>query len=252
MLDVKVTDFPTHAASKPAALVPNCAATRHIHFVLDGTGPATFEPPNLDDWPSVAADFSTSRRVSIDHIDRAETASWVAGDRLLLSGKLLTARDAAHKRLVQILQEGGSLPVDLADRFLYYVGPVDPAHGEVVGPAGPTTSSRMDPFVEPLLARTGLLGMIGKSERGPRAIESIQRHRAVYCVAVGGAAYLISKAIRSARVLAFDDLGMEAIHEFEVRDMPVIVAVDSAGNAIHRAGPAEWRTRIADLRKHPR
>jgi len=247
VLDVKVTDYPTHAASKPVALLPNCAATRHVHFTLDGSGPAHFEPPRLEDWPKLALDFSTSRRVNLDGITREEVTHWKAGDRLLLSGKLLTGRDAAHKRLIEMMARGDKLPVDLRNRFIYYVGPVDPVRDEVVGPAGPTTSSRMDRFVEPMLAQAGLLGMVGKSERGPGAIESIKKHRAVYCIAVGGAAYLVSKAIRASRVLAFPELGMEAIYEFEVKDMPVTVAVDSAGNAVHQSGPAEWRARIGRI-----
>ncbi len=247
VLDVKVTAYPTHAASKPVALLPNCAATRHIHFELDGSGPARFEPPSLDDWPKLTLDLSTSKRVNLDAITRDEVATWKAGDRLLLSGKLLTGRDAAHKRLADLLAKGGRLPVDFRNRFIYYVGPVDAVRDEAVGPAGPTTSSRMDRFVEPMLAHAGLLGMIGKSERGTAATESIKKHKAVYCIAVGGAAYLISKAIRSSKVLAFPDLGMEAIHEFEVKDMPVTVAVDSAGSAVHKSGPAEWRGKIGKI-----
>jgi len=247
VLDVKVVDYPTHASSKPVALLPNCAATRHIHFMLDGSGPAHFEPPRLEDWPTLALDLSTSRRVSLDGITREEVATWKAGDRLLLSGKLLTGRDAAHKRLVDMMARGETLPVDLKNRFIYYVGPVDPVRDEVVGPAGPTTSSRMDRFVEPMLAQKGLVGMIGKSERGPTAIEAISKHGAVYCIAVGGAAYLVSKAIRAAKVVAFPELGMEAIYEFDVKDMPVTVAVDSSGNAIHQSGPAKWRGRIARI-----
>ena len=247
VLDVKVVDYPTHAASKPVALLPNCAATRHLHFVLDGSGPARFEAPSLEDWPKIAFDTSTSRRVDLDRLTKADIASWKSGERLLLSGKLLTGRDAAHKRMVDMMARGEKLPVDLANRFIYYTGPVDAVRDEVVGPAGPTTSSRMDKFVEPVLARTGLIGMVGKSERGPVAIESIKKHGAVYCIAVGGAAYLVSKAIRASRVLAFEDLGMEAIREFEVRDMPVTVAVDSGGNAVHKTGPAEWRARIGKI-----
>jgi fumarate hydratase class I len=247
VLDVKVTDYPTHAASKPVALLPNCAATRHIHFTLDGTGPAHFEPPRLDDWPKLALDFSTSRRVNLDTITREEVATWKSGDRLLLSGKLLTGRDAAHKRLTEMLARGEKLPVDFKNRFIYYVGPVDPVRDEVVGPAGPTTASRMDKFVEPMLAQAGLLGMVGKSERGPAAIELIKKHRAVYCIAVGGAAYLVSKAIRASKVLAFPEIGMEAVYEFEVKDMPVTVAVDSGGNAVHKSGPAEWRAKIGKI-----
>jgi fumarate hydratase class I len=247
VLDVKVVDYPTHAASKPVALLPNCAATRHAHFVLDGSGPARLEAPSLDDWPRLAFDTSSSRRVNLDTLTRAEIATWKAGERLLISGKLLTGRDAAHKRLVDMMAKGEKLPVDLANRFIYYVGPVDPVRDEVVGPAGPTTSSRMDKFVEPVLAKTGLIGMVGKSERGPVAIEAIRKHGAVYCIAVGGAAYLVSKAIRGSRMVAFEDLGMEAIREFDVRDMPVTVAVDSAGNAVHRTGPAEWRAKIGKI-----
>ena len=247
VLDVKVTDYPTHAASKPVALLPNCAATRHAHFVLDGSGPATLEAPSLDDWPQVAFDTSSSRRVNLDTLTRADVAAWKAGERLLLSGKLLTGRDAAHKRMTEMLARGEKLPVDFTNRFIYYVGPVDAVRDEAVGPAGPTTSSRMDRFVEPMLAQTGLIGMVGKSERGPAATESIRKHRAVYCIAVGGAAYLVSKAIRKSRVLAFADLGMEAIHEFEVKDMPVTVAVDSTGDAVHKSGPAQWRARIGKI-----
>jgi fumarate hydratase class I len=247
VLDVKVVDYPTHAASKPVALLPNCAATRHAHFVLDGSGPARLEPPSLDDWPKLTLDLASSRRVNLDTLGKAEIAAWKAGDRLLLSGKLLTGRDAAHKRLVDMMARGEKLPVDFTNRFIYYTGPVDAVRDEVVGPAGPTTSSRMDKFVEPVLAGTGLIGMVGKSERGPVAIESIRKHGAVYCIAVGGAAYLVSKAIRASRVLAFEDLGMEAIREFEVRDMPVTVAVDAQGNSVHKSGPAHWKARIGKI-----
>jgi fumarate hydratase class I len=247
VLDVKVTAYPTHAASKPVALLPNCAATRHIHFELDGRGAARFEPPSLDDWPKLTLDLSTSKRVDLDTLTRDQAATWKAGDRLLLSGRMLTGRDAAHKRLADLLAKGERLPVDFRNRFIYYVGPVAAVGDEAVGPAGPTTSSRMDKFVEPMLAQTGLLGMIGKSERGAAATESIKKHKAVYCIAVGGAAYLIAKAIRSSKVVAFSDLGMEAIHEFEVKDMPVTVAVDSAGNAVHKSGPAEWRGKIGKI-----
>jgi len=247
VLDVKVTDYPTHAASKPVALLPNCAATRHAHFVLDGSGPASLDPPNLEDWPTLTLDFATSRRVNLDTLNKEEIAKWKSGDRLLLSGKLLTGRDAAHKRMVEILNKGEKLPVDFTNRFIYYVGPVDPVRDEVVGPAGPTTASRMDRFTAPLLEQTGLIGMVGKSERGPIGVEAIKNNRAVYCIAVGGAAYLVSKAIRKARVLAFEDLGMEAIYEFEVKDMPVTVAVDSGGNAVHKTGPAEWRAKIGKI-----
>jgi fumarate hydratase class I len=247
VLDVKVNDYPTHAASKPVALLPNCAATRHQHFVLDGSGPATFDPPDLADWPKLALDFKSSRRVDLDTLTKADLATWKAGETLLLSGKLLTGRDAAHKRMVEMLAKGEKLPVDFTNRFIYYVGPVDAVRDEAVGPAGPTTSSRMDKFVETMLSQTGLIGMVGKSERGPAATESIRKHKAAYCIAVGGAAYLVSKSIRKARVLAFADLGMEAIHEFEVKDMPVTVAVDSNGNAVHKSGPAEWRAKIGKI-----
>jgi fumarate hydratase class I len=247
VLDVKVVDYPTHAASKPVALLPNCAATRHAHFVLDGSGPVHLDPPSLDDWPKLTLDLASSRRVNLDTLSKAEIATWKAGDRLLLSGKLLTGRDAAHKRMVDMMAKGEKLPVDLTDRFIYYTGPVDPVRDEVVGPAGPTTSSRMDKFVEPVLANTGLIGMVGKSERGPMAIESIRKHGAVYCIAVGGAAYLVSKAIRGSRILAFEDLGMEAIREFDVKDMPVTVAVDASGSAVHKTGPAQWRARIGKI-----
>lgn len=247
VLDVKVSEYATHAASKPVALLPNCAATRHAHFVLDGSGPAELDPPSLADWPKLTLDFATSRRVNLDTLTKAEIASWKAGERLLLNGKLLTGRDAAHKRMVDMMSKGQKLPVDLTNRFIYYTGPVDPVREEVVGPAGPTTSSRMDKFVEPVLAQTGLIGMVGKSERGPVAIEAIKKHGAVYCIAVGGAAYLVSKAIRGSKVLAFEDLGMEAIREFQVKDMPVTVAVDAAGNAVHKTGPAQWRARIGKI-----
>jgi fumarate hydratase class I len=247
VLDVKVNDWPTHAASKPVALLPNCAATRHAHFVLDGSGPATFEPPSLDAWPRLTMDLTTSRRVNLDTLTKGEIATWRSGERLLLSGKLLTGRDAAHRRMTEMLARGEPLPVDFTNRFIYYVGPVDAVRDEAVGPAGPTTSSRMDKFTETMLAKTGLIGMVGKSERGPAAVDAIKRHGAVYCIAVGGAAYLVSKAIKKSRVLAFADLGMEAIYEFEVRDMPVTVAVDPQGNAVHKAGPAEWRARIGKI-----
>jgi fumarate hydratase class I len=247
VLDVKVNDYPTHAASKPVALLPNCAATRHAHFELDGSGPAHLEPPSLDDWPKLTLDFSSSRRINLDTITREEVATLRAGDRLLLSGKLLTGRDAAHKRLTEMLARGEKLPVDFTNRFIYYVGPVDPVRDEVVGPAGPTTASRMDKFTEPMLAKTGLLGMIGKSERGSIAIDAIKKHGAVYCIAVGGSAYLVSKAVRSAKVLAFPEIGMEAVYEFEVKDMPVTVAVDADGNAVHKFGPAEWRAKIGKI-----
>ena len=247
VLDVKVTDYPTHAASKPVALLPNCAATRHMHFTLDGSGPAVLTPPSLEDWPKLALDFKSSRRVNVDTLNKEEIATWKSGETLLLSGKILTGRDAAHKRMTDMINKGEKLPVDFTNRFIYYVGPVNPVREEVVGPAGPTTSSRMDRFTETMLAKTGLIGMIGKSERGATGLEAIKKHRAVYCIAVGGAAYLVSKAIRGARVVAFADLGMEAIHEFDVVDMPVTVAVDVNGNAVHKTGPAEWRARIGKI-----
>ncbi len=247
VLDVKVTDYPTHAASKPVALLPNCAATRHVHFSLDGSGPAVLTPPSLEDWPKLALDFKTSRRVNVDTLNKAEIATWKSGETLLLSGKILTGRDAAHKRMTDMIAKGEILPVDFTNRFIYYVGPVNAVREEVVGPAGPTTSSRMDRFTESMLANTGLIGMIGKSERGATGLDAIKKHRVVYCIAVGGAAYLVSKAIRGSRVVAFADLGMEAIHEFEVKDMPVTVAVDSQGNAVHKTGPAEWRAKIGKI-----
>ena len=248
VLDVKINDFPTHAASLPVAVIPNCAATRHLEFTLDGSGPAQFTPPKIDDWPQVAVESgANARRVNLDGLTKAQIASWKPGDRILLSGKLLTGRDAAHKRIQDLLASGQALPegVDFHDRFIYYVGPVDPVAGEVVGPAGPTTATRMDKFTEMMLADTGLIGMVGKAERGPVALEAIKKHGAVYLMAVGGAAYLVSKAIRSARILAFEDLGMEAIREFEIEDMPVTVAVDSRGESVHKSGPAEWRGAVS-------
>lgn len=248
VLDVKVLDYPTHAANKPVAMIPNCAATRHIHFTLTGNGPALLEPPKLADWPELSWQAGPeTRRVNLDTLTRADIQQWQPGETLLLSGKMLTGRDAAHKRMVDMLARGESLPVDMRNRFIYYVGPVDPVRDEVVGPAGPTTSTRMDKFTDTILGATGLLGMIGKAERGPEAIAAIQKHQAVYLMAVGGAAYLVSKAIRSARCLAFEDLGMEAIYEFIVEDMPVTVAVDTQGAAIHQTGPAEWKQRIAAI-----
>lgn len=242
VLDVKLKSFPTHAASLPVALIPQCAADRHIHFTLDGTGPAVFAPPSLDLWPETLAQGSPAgRRVDLDTLTREAVAGWRAGETLLLSGHLLTGRDAAHLRLTRMLEAGEPLPVDLRDRAIYYVGPVDAVGDEAVGPAGPTTATRMDKFLEPILSRTGLLVMVGKAERGPAAIETIARHGCAYLIAVGGAAYLVSKAIRSARVLAFPELGMEAIHEFVVEDMPVTVAVDASGDSVHRTGPARWR-----------
>ena len=249
VLDVKVKDYPTHAANLPVALIPNCAATRHAHFVLDGSGPVALEPPSLDNWPKLTYDpMSTgARRVNLDTVTREEVATWKPGEVLLLNGKLLTGRDAAHKRLTDMLNKGEKLPVDFTNRFIYYVGPVDPVRDEVVGPAGPTTATRMDKFTRQMLEATGLLGMVGKAERGPAAIEAIRDNRAVYLMAVGGAAYLVSKAIKKSRVLAFADLGMEAIYEFEVKDMPVTVAVDVNGTAVHQTGPREWQAKIAEL-----
>jgi fumarate hydratase class I len=248
VLDVKIKDYPTHAASLPVAMIPNCAATRHLHFTLDGTGPARLAPPRLEDWPRISYQpAADAKRVNLEGLTREGLASLAAGDRVLLSGRLLTGRDAAHKRIVDTLARGEPLPVDFRNRVIYYVGPVDPVGKEVVGPAGPTTARRMDKFTETVLARTGLIAMIGKSERGPEAIEAIKRHRAVYFIAVGGAAYLVSKAIRAARVLAWPELGMEAVYEFEVSDMPVMVAVDSRGNSIHETGPREWRARIGGI-----
>ncbi len=246
VLDVKILDYPTHAASKPVAMIPNCAATRHAHFVLDGSGPAILEPPDLARWPKVEwAPAPDSRRVDLDTLTRAEVASWKPGDRLLLSGKMLTGRDAAHMRIADLLAKGEKLPVDFANRVIYYVGPVDPVRDEIVGPAGPTTSTRMDKFTEMMLAETGLIAMVGKAERGPAAIEAIRKHKAAYLMAVGGAAYLVAKAIKSSRVAAFGDLGMEAIYEFGIKDMPVTVAVDANGVSVHETGPREWRQRIA-------
>jgi len=250
VLDIKIKDYPTHAASKPVALIPNCAATRHVHFTLDGSGPVDLVPPRLDDWPEITREASSNtRRIQLDEIDPAIELDWKPGDTLLLSGKILTGRDAAHKRIIDCLERREPLPneLDFRGRFIYYVGPVDPVGDEVVGPAGPTTATRMDKFTDELLEKTGLLGMIGKAERGPGAIESIARHKAVYLIATGGAAYLVSKAIRKARVVAFPELGMEAVYEFEVEDMPVTVAVDTQGNSIHESGPREWKARIADI-----
>ena len=247
VLDVKINMYPTHAAGKPVAMIPNCAATRHAHFVMDGTGPVYLEAPSLSLWPDVhwAPDYQKSRKVDLDTLSRAEIASWKAGDTLLLSGKMLTGRDAAHKRIQDMLAKGESLPVDFTNRTIYYVGPVDPVREEAVGPAGPTTATRMDKFTDMMLAQTGLISMIGKAERGPAAIEAIRKHKSAYLMAVGGAAYLVSKAIKTARVVGFADLGMEAIYEFDVVDMPVTVAVDSAGTSAHITGPAEWEKRIA-------
>ena len=249
VLDVKIRMFPTHAASKPVAMIPNCAATRHAHFVLDGSGPAYLDPPPLDSWPDVAwmPDYNKSRRVDLDTLTREEVASWKQGQTLLLSGKMLTGRDAAHKRIQDMLARGEKLPVSFENRVIYYVGPVDPVRDEAVGPAGPTTSTRMDKFTEMMLGQTGLIAMIGKAERGPVAIESIRQHKSAYLMAVGGAAYLVAKAIRSAKVVGFADLGMEAIYEFDVKDMPVTVAVDATGASVHESGPREWQARIANI-----
>jgi fumarate hydratase class I len=249
VLDVKIHTYPVHAANRPVAMIPNCAATRHAHFVLDGSGPAEFEAPKLSDWPAVTwKPDSASKKILLDTLTREEVASWKPGQRLLLSGKLLTGRDAAHKRIQEFLEQKKPLPVDFTNRVIYYVGPVDPVRDEVVGPAGPTTSTRMDKFTDTMLGQTGLIAMVGKAERGPAAIESIRKHKAAYLMAVGGAAYLVSKAIRKSRVLAFEDLGMEAIYEFEVQDMPVTVAVDANGTSVHTTGPAEWSKKIVELK----
>ena len=250
VLDVKIKEYPTHAASLPVAMIPNCAATRHAHFTLDGSGPAELAPPDMDAWPAVTwQPGENARRLDLDTLTPEVVASLRPGESVLLSGKLLTGRDAAHKRIAELLEAGKPLPegVDFTNRVIYYVGPVDPVRDEVVGPAGPTTATRMDKFTEMMLAKTGLIGMVGKAERGPVAVEAIARHKAVYLMAVGGAAYLVSKAIRKSRTVAFDDLGMEAIYEFEVKDMPVTVAVDSKGESVHKTGPAEWRNRIAGI-----
>ncbi len=246
VLDVKILDYPTHAASLPVAIIPNCAATRHVHFVLDGSGAAVLEAPNLNDWPDVNwAPSEQAKRVDLDVVSKEEIQTWQPGQTLLLSGKLLTGRDAAHKRMSIMLQQGEKLPIDFTNRFIYYVGPVDAVGDEVVGPAGPTTATRMDDYTDAMLNQTGLLGMIGKAERGEAAIASIAKHQSVYLTAVGGAAYLVSKAIKKAEVIAFEDLGMEAIYEFTVQDMPVTVAVDSRGDSIHTSGPKEWKQKIA-------
>ena len=247
VLDVKVKDYPTHAANLPIAMIPNCAATRHAHFVLDGSGAVALEPPSLEDWPKLTYDPVGARRVNLDTVTREEVATWKPGEVLLLSGKLLTGRDAAHKRMTEMLTRKEALPVDFNNRFIYYVGPVDPVRDEAVGPAGPTTATRMDKFTRQMLKETNLLGMVGKSERGPEGIAAIRDHKAVYLMAVGGAAYLVSKAIKKSRVMAFHDLGMEAIYEFEVEDMPVMVGVDVHGNSVHESGPKEWQARIAEL-----
>jgi fumarate hydratase, class I len=247
VLDVKVRDYPTHAANLPIAMIPNCAATRHAHFVLDGSGPVSLKAPSLEDWPKLTYSPANARRVDLNTVTREDVQAWKPGEVLLLNGKLLTGRDAAHKRMTDMLNRGEKLSVDFTNRFIYYVGPVDPVREEVVGPAGPTTATRMDKFTRQMLEQTGLLGMVGKAERGPVAIEAIKDNHAVYLMAVGGAAYLVSKAIKSSRVVAFEDLGMEAIYEFDVQDMPVTVAVDSKGTSVHQTGPAEWQAKIAEL-----
>ncbi|MEA3251006.1 MAG: fumarate hydratase [Pseudomonadota bacterium] len=247
VLDIKVRDYPTHAANKPVAIIPNCAATRHVHFSLDGSGAAELPAPKLEDWPAITREVGSNvKRVDLDAITADEVQTWQPGDTLLLNGKLLTGRDAAHKRMVDMLAKGEALPIDLKGRFIYYVGPVDPIRDEVVGPAGPTTATRMDKFTRTMLERTGLLGMVGKAERGPLAIEAIRDNRAVYLMAVGGAAYLVAQAIKKSRVVGFEDLGMEAIYEFEIEDMPVTVAVDSRGESVHQTGPAKWKEIIAE------
>jgi len=250
VLDVKIHDYPTHAASLPVAVIPNCAATRHVHFHLDGSGPANIEPPDLAAWPNVGWTPDASvRRVDLDRLTRTEVASWKPGERLLLNGRFLTGRDAAHKKICALLDAGQPLPEGLSfqDRVIYYVGPVDPVRDEVVGPAGPTTATRMDRFTETMLSKAGLLAMVGKAERGPDAIAVIQRHKSAYLMAVGGAAYLVSKAIRKSRVVAFPELGMEAVYEFEVKDMPVTVAVDANGTSVHDTGPREWQAKIRGI-----
>ena len=249
LLDVKILDYPTHAASKPIAMIPNCAATRHVHFHLDGSGPATLTPPRLADWPDITwtANTEVATRVNLDTLTPAEVAAWKPGQTLLLNGKMLTGRDAAHKRIQDMLEKGEPLPVDFTNRVIYYVGPVDPVRDEVVGPAGPTTATRMDKFTRMMLEKTGLIAMIGKSERGAEAIKAIKDNQSAYLMAVGGAAYLVSKAIKAARVVAFADLGMEAIYEFTVEDMPVTVAVDSTGVSVHQTGPKEWQMKIGKI-----
>ena len=247
VLDIKIKDYPSHAANKAVAIIPNCAATRHVHFELDGTGPAQLEAPNLDDWPDITWETDDSvRRVNLDTVTQQEIEQWKPGDTLLLSGKMLTGRDAAHKKMTDILARGEQLPVDLTGRFIYYVGPVDPIGDEAVGPAGPTTATRMDKFTRTMLEETGLMGMIGKAERGQAGIDAIRDNNAVYLIAVGGAAYLVSKAITHAEVIAFPELGMEAIYEFEVNEMPVTVAVDTNGESVHRIGPEIWQAKIEE------
>jgi fumarate hydratase class I len=250
VLDVKVLDYPTHAASLPVAVIPNCAATRHVHFTLDGSGPARFAAPDLALWPRVHwTPDASARRVHLDGLGSAEVQSWKPGERLLLSGKLLTGRDAAHKRICALLESGGELPagLDFHGRVIYYVGPVDPVGDEIVGPAGPTTANRMDRFTDTMLGRAGLLAMVGKAERGPATVAAIAKHRSAYLIAVGGAAFLVANAIRASRVVAFPELGMEAVYEFEVRDMPVTVAVSADGESVHETGPAAWRGKFAGI-----
>jgi fumarate hydratase class I len=249
VLDVKIATYPTHAASKPVAMIPNCAATRHAHVVMDGSGPAFLDPPSLELWPDVhwQPDYAKSRRVDLDTLTKEQVASWKPGETLLLNGRMLTGRDAAHKRIQDMFASGQKLPVDFTNRVIYYVGPVDPVRDEVVGPAGPTTATRMDKFTEMMLSATGLIAMVGKAERGPVAIEAIRRHKSAYLMAVGGAAYLVAKAIKAAKVVGFADLGMEAIYEFDVKDMPVTVAVDAMGTSVHQTGPKEWRSRIGKI-----
>jgi len=247
VLDVKVKDFPTHAANKPVALIPNCAATRHAHFTLDGSGPAFQTPPNVDDWPNISWQVGDDvRRVNLNTVTKEDIQEWQPGDTVLLSGKMLTGRDAAHKKMIDMIAKGEKLPVDLTGRFIYYVGPVDPVRDEAVGPAGPTTATRMDKFTRTMLEETGLMGMIGKAERGPVAIEAIKDNKSIYLMAVGGAAYLVSQAIKSAKVVGFPELGMEAIYEFDVKDMPVTVAVDSKGESVHLTGPKIWKQKIEE------
>ncbi len=253
VLDVKLSEYPTHAASLPVAMIPNCAATRHSHFILDGSGPAQFEPPALSDWPDITWQAAANtRHINLDTITQSDTEQWQPGDTLLLTGHMLTGRDSAHKKIADLFADGKSLPegLDFNNRFIYYVGPVDPVKNEIVGPAGPTTATRMDKFTEMMLAKTGLLGMIGKAERGPAAIKAIKDHKSVYLIAVGGSAYLVSKAIKSSRIVAFEEMGMEAIREFYIENMPVTVAVNSKGESVHQSGPAEWKQKIADIPIH--
>jgi fumarate hydratase class I len=253
VLDVKINEYPTHAASLPVAMIPNCAATRHIHFTLDGTGAAEFTPPALSDWPEITREVDeNTRHVNLDTLTQHDIEQWQPGETLLLSGKLLTGRDAAHKKIADLFANGESLPegLDFTNRFIYYVGPVDPVGNEVVGPAGPTTATRMDKFTDMMLEKTGLMGMIGKAERGPHTINSIKAHRSVYLIAVGGSAYLVSKAIKASKMIAFEELGMEAIREFTIENMPVTVAVDSQGESVHNSGPQIWKQKIEDIKIH--